>query len=380
MSGAGSLLDTNNGPAMRAKEYIRKHPDAFPLKHALGDIGGHFLLNQTKAVYNLYNVDRYSYKGIGLEYLLDGPVFPSTPGVHLVTFPSAITPLNDLQLNSYGATAISRCIPTNPAADVATFLGELRQVPKVPLTSYYKAVKKVEHDRHGSPAVLADEYLNYQFGIAPFIRDIGSIRKATAEADARLKYLARTSGKRVRREYLLTDTTTVSSDALGEFNSGFASTGANPYRRFPLNRTYTERTRIWFSGCFVHYYAQSPTEVAFFKKVRDARDVYGLDLSFEVGWNLLPYSWLVDWQSNIGDVMHNLSRFSQDGLVMTYGYIMCHTQRTYEYTYGPSSWTLTREVKQRKKASPFGFGIDPANLTSRQWSILAALGQSKFWK
>jgi hypothetical protein len=137
---------------------------------------------------------------------------------------------------------------------------------------------------------------------------------------------------------------------------------------------------VWFSGAFTHYYSRTPKEKAFFRSIQSARDVYGLDLSLEVVWNLLPYSWLADWQGNIGDVFHNLSRFSQDGLTMKYGYIMRTAYVKHIYTYGPSTFTLISSVKQRRKASPFGFGVALNTLSDRQWAILAALGQQKFWK
>jgi hypothetical protein len=120
----------------------------------------------------------------------------------------------------------------------------------------------------------------------------------------------------------------------------------------------------------------------------EARKLAGLELTPAVVWNLAPWSWALDWQGNIGDSLHNMSRFAQDGLVMQYGYIM--QSKTAEVTYtltrgdlntGLSntalSHTVIAESKVRRTATPFGFGFDMTALNGRQSAILGALGISR---
>lgn len=105
----------------------------------------------------------------------------------------------------------------------------------------------------------------------------------------------------------------------------------------------------------------------------------------EVLWELAPWSWAVDWFSNTGDVIHNISTLGYDGLVMEYGYMMTHTQydRRVEATalvngVSVSARTVSRrETKRRTVATPYGFGIDDTTLSPRQLAILAALGLSR---
>jgi roadblock/LC7 domain-containing protein len=124
------------------------------------------------------------------------------------------------------------------------------------------------------------------------------------------------------------------------------------------------------------------------RNAAEARKLSGLELTPETVWNLAPWSWAVDWEGNIGDVLHNVSRFSQDGLVMRYGYIM--QQKTAEIDYTLSfNGRLNRspktdlrlkviaESKIRRRATPFGFGFDMTALTGRQSAILGALGISR---
>jgi hypothetical protein len=86
----------------------------------------------------------------------------------------------------------------------------------------------------------------------------------------------------------------------------------------------------------------------------------------------------------VGQVIHNLTAFSKDGLVMRYGYLMY--RKTAEITHehsgvgfksgatGPITTTFGTTLKRRVKAHPYGFGLTDESLTARQLAILAALG------
>jgi hypothetical protein len=113
-----------------------------------------------------------------------------------------------------------------------------------------------------------------------------------------------------------------------------------------------------------------------------------VQLTPEVLWNLSPWSWAADWFANTGDVLHNISAFRDDGLVMPYAYIMRKRTHIVEqdldgYTLrrlGPQpgvSQRFTTTVKSRHKATPWGFGLNPLSFTVRQWAITTALGLSK---
>jgi len=367
----GSLSDSNNGLVWSyygPDKQRRVSPEvARALAVYSSDIGSSFALSNFTSTQSWAQTAWSTKVGSGVIEG-HGDVIPQ--GTYQSTFPTIPSLAADDIMNGWGATCIARSAPTNPLADAGTFLGELRQLPKVPGRDFYK---------HGLKGT-GGEYLNVVFGWSPAWRDVRSFREANAKADVFLKRLERGSGKYTRRRYTLLDTRDVTETTISANASSTLDLPGNPYRKNPLRRTTITTERVWFSGAFTYLYQRTPTQSEFFKKIQDARDVYGLDLSVEVAWNLLPYSWLADWYGNIGDVAHNLTRFSQDGLTMRYGYIMRHKRIEYIYTYGPSSFTTVAEVKQRRRASPFGFGVNPASLSDRQWAILAALGQQKFLK
>jgi len=125
-----------------------------------------------------------------------------------------------------------------------------------------------------------------------------------------------------------------------------------------------------------------------------AKQVFGAKLTPETLWNLTPWSWAVDWFSNTGDVLSNVSSWKSDGLVMQYGYIMetSITRHTYRYIptknwNGVSPYTgdykaippliVEKISKIRRRANPFGFGVTWDGLSPIQATIAAALGLSR---
>jgi len=153
-----------------------------------------------------------------------------------------------------------------------------------------------------------------------------------------------------------------------------------------LTTTHTTFSKRWFSGAFQYFLPKEATA----RHMAELDHLYGVMPDLTTMWNVVPYSWLVDWQSNLGDMVKNMSQFSQDGLVMPWGYVMHETVRRSVYRlenlvceggqWRPNSTSVTVEFKtqQRMKATPFGFSVNPVpDLSARQIAILAALGISR---
>jgi len=179
----------------------------------------------------------------------------------------------------------------------------------------------------------------------------------------------------------------------------WSDTGSYTYPSFGLIlggqtqlRTRTVETNKWFSASFKYWIppvstSKSPSEEHQARQ-QLTRISYGLDLSPSLIWELMPWSWLVDWGTNIGANLSNLSD-NQDNLVAMYAYLMQsdvitdHYQVTGRYLQSPTTRAfsaeslLIHEIKQRNQASPFGFGITVPQFNLRQLAILAALGLSR---
>jgi hypothetical protein len=280
-----------------------------------------------------------------------------------------------------GSKFIAETIPTNPMLDASVSLAELYRegLPNLIGSSLLK-------DRVGFFRGLAGDYLSYQFGWKPIVSDLKAAAKAIMDQESILQQLERDSGRDVHRKRSLpSEVVDVREFSNGQtYPSGIQNYffDGMPWFRITERQTRTQ----WFSGCYTyHFEPDRMSEVS--RIATEARHLYGLELTPEVVWNLAPWSWLVDWITNVGTVFHNVSAFQQDGLVLRYGYVMEQNSRKYERvnlvkplqgtTLGHPPYSrdvFSGERKMRRKATPFGFGLLESSFSIRQWAILAALG------
>jgi len=283
-------------------------------------------------------------------------------------------------------------MPTRPAASLLTALLE---GIKDGIPSMIGASLKKAKDLRG----LAKEHLNLQFGIKPLLRDMREVALTILEMDDQIRQYNRDSGKTVRRSMRFPPELTVStvgtqSGMLIGLNTG--NSGVKPWTNSagtPINtvfgtqtETVTTSRRIWFAGGYTYLSAISPRGQHLWDEyTKGAIHFLGLEASLETLWDVLPWSWLFDWQFNLGDLLGNLDYLQYDDQVLKYGYLMCDTKITHEVTClkttvtnsGPSgSFTISYVTrrKERVRANPYGFSTVPGSYTAKQWGILAALG------
>jgi hypothetical protein len=370
--------------------------EGHPFKHRsganIGDVGGEFYtvkqyITGANSAVNI--TDAYMQNGV--EYLTEyyGTALPIVP--HRDLFPP-IVPLAGFreEMNEDGATAVSRVKPTNSIADLSTALGELRTegIPKLPGIHTWESQTREARKRSRADVGVrgsktgAGEFLGVQFGALPFVSDIKSVARGVADADRIIAQYRRDSGKLVRRRYEF--------PIQEEFDSEVIASGKWPILARDTSHIYTvipagdlvrevkKTTRRTFSGGFTyHLPGDYPGVSEMSKSALYAKKVLGLDLSPDTVWNLTPWSWALDWFSNTGDVIDNLSDYATDGLVMRYGYIQRHVTESHTYrlsSFDGTSLSFVTETKCRVKANPFGFGLTWEGLTPRQIAISIALG------
>jgi hypothetical protein len=312
----------------------------------------------------------------------------SYSGDLLPTIPDGFPPFaksGDAELRAWGTKAIAACKPTNPVVDAATFLGELLHegLPKLPGVQMWK-----EKTRLAKAA--GSEYLNVEFGWEPIARDIDDFAKAVYNAHRVLSQFERDSGRLVRRRF---EFKPVETNVLQRTLNNVSPWGNPGPSLFDGSQNkgkviVTRKTTIarWFSGAFTYYVPQgSTTRDLLGKDIQYAKRLLGIAPTPETVWNLAPWSWAIDWFTNAGDVISNLSSWMVDSLVLKYGYVMEHTVNQDTYVFAgptgfagssarPSIVNVVSETKRRIKATPYGFGLTWTGLSPRQMAIIAALG------
>jgi hypothetical protein len=347
-----------------------------------GDIGGPFHCVKRELEESNWTCKPYNrtvnHDGNSNAFTYEGKYYAETRAVSNSDFPSVPIPSNS-ELDALGTTAIARTIPTSPLVGLAVTLGEIRSegIPKL-------IGADLTQERVRRARAAGSEYLNAEFGWFPLLNDVFAFTAAVTDHQQIIDRYVAESGRLLHRAYTFPDQISTTTSTGTAYPVPASKTGF--WNGIGTKTTTTTTTvRQWFEGAFTYHLAP-PGSVLREEQIAAKR--FGLRITPEVLWNLTPWSWAADWVTNIGDVARNVSAFMNDGLVMPYGYMMKETsiKKTVHNTgaitkYGQhrvschQSFTTTRKI--RRKATPFGFGLNLTSFTSRQWAILAALGLSK---
>ena len=289
-------------------------------------------------------------------------------------------PSSPFVLDGLGTTGISRIIPTSPVFSAASFIGELREgVPKFGIESW--------KDRTHLARSAGKDYLNYEFGWKPLVSDIKNFARTVRNAHAITKEYEDNSGKLLHRRYdWPTEFETYFEEWTGKYPDPALSLALYRSDHIGRLRSYGKiKRRRWLKAAFTYYLPPVGSNA---RDLALANHLYGINLTPDTVWELTPWSWAADWVTNIGDIATNISAFATDGLVMPHAYIMEETSLEVKYILDgvafksyPGMQTFSQTFKEtskvRRRATPFGFGINSDTFTDRQIAIITALGLSK---
>ncbi len=300
-------------------------------------------------------------------------------------------------LASYGNKALLRVDPTRGVVqDPSEFIFELVRdgIPQLPT----KLVKTLQRLRGAGK-----DYLSVQFGWLPFLRDTVSLVETYYDIERRIAQLQRDSGQSVRRTGTLKhekSSTPVSwSGGFPQFLPNgplFQDTNITT----PIVRAWTEtEERVWFAGkgSYILPIDLRPNPM------QGKRELFLSALAQSVSpssvWELLPWSWLIDYFTNIGEVIRRAAGHGLGTYTLDYCYLMRQVTTRTSYTvsnytplvlsdsspggnvklanYNAYSCVITKTTKERIAATPFGFGLNTSSLSASQYAILTALGLSR---
>lgn len=240
---------------------------------------------------------------------------------------------------------------------------------------------------------VPNDFLNYQFGWVPFVKDIVDLTRTTLFLDSYLQDLKRRNNIWDHRETTLAHTQTLTKLAEGTenrcqptgifFDTLVDSSSSGYYRHeFYLDET----LKIWASGDFRFYLPEFdmtlPGADGMLSDLQRHLRVYGVHLSPSVLWNITPWTWAIDWFTNVGNLIENFDAVAQDQVVSKNLFLMCtkvksiRLKQTIRFKSGTHAFDFQRllTTKQREKsATPFDFGLS-GDLTTRQYAIAAAVG------
>jgi hypothetical protein len=295
----------------------------------------------------------------------------------------------NLELDAMGTTAIARVIPTNPISGLTTALAEVKREGLPSILGHRTWQERALRARNAG-----DEYLNYQFGWVPLLNEIRDFARVVTDHDKIIAQYEQGSGKPIRRRFTFPIQETTSTTTVDDVVAAPEMVVTYWSNRGVRTIVTTSKVETWFSGCFTYYLPPfDPNGTNRERNLQIANKLFGVRVTPKVLWDLTPWTWAADWIANTGDVLHNISAFQQDGLVMRWGYVMRKHTITRDvglssvrmtWINGQTNWRIpylqqvfVTTTKSRRKATPYGFGLNPDSFSNRQWAILTALGLSK---
>lgn len=306
-------------------------------------------------------------------------------------------------------SAYEQTRPGNPKASLGQFLIELKEFPSAIGTSAFggrkalfkglkdypvKDLPRLLLERFKPLRAVGGEYLNIKFGWMPLVKDLREIYDLSQKIDGMIGQLIREGGRPIRRKAILkssSETTHTSYDYPYAYANVYGSPPFLPDGgQTHYSVTTRESVKVW---CSFQYQYDQPDAGSSLWNTRARHALYGSLPTPGLLWEVLPWSWLIDWFSNVGTIYSNLSPNAVDNLVTRRSYVMEEktTETTYDayvthpgsngfYVYPRVEHQFRTKVKVESKArlaggNPFGASVDiPDHLTMGQALTLAALG------
>jgi hypothetical protein len=220
---------------------------------------------------------------------------------------------------------------------------------------------------------IASGNLNYQFGWKPLLSDLSGLMNLQSSVDKRATHLSRLYAKGGMK--VKTEKARNTLDQSGWTTVAFPGDGSTAQAQYS---GFAER---WQTSSWVPSY--DPREgIPPINEIRQRafRSVLGLTIDLSTIWNALPWSWLIDWFSDVGDflaVKRNICGFVPGPVWQMYHF---EYNTKYRYVNGTVSKSLpsyTRIRKERTAGSATSVTASLPLLTNRQLGILASLAVTR---
>lgn len=254
--------------------------------------------------------------------------------------------------------AAARTNPSRPYVDVPVAILDTRRG----LQSLYQAGESVFQR-------FARRHLTDQFTIRPLVRDIVRLTNLHEQLNRRIHEINRLyKGHGIRKTVLIGR-----YEKFEEITQAVQSAGAYVTQKFQV-RTFEElKVHVRWGPSTMFAVAPSPDQI----RRQALRAVQGLTVDFSTMWELMPWSWLIDWFSNISEFL-----IAQRNIVPAdlYGvHPMRHTKTYWEapgfndnpnWTLSPIRCVTETKVRHTSFVAPYA---DLNFLNGSQLNILAAL-------
>lgn len=337
------------------------------------NVGGPFFLNGTNTNYG-YTSSEMFWRGGATNASYTGRLYVEPTAFGIWTASESDSGLG------WGAEAYKKMKPAKPEFNALNAAYELRELPALIRQRYLSSGLRG----------IGSYYLALKFGWEPLLSDTRKMIDLQRHYQKVLRQLLRDNGRPVRRGITLRETMSTPTVTGGTSYSVFKPILVTQYYAEPpkYRQTVYETDKIWARARFRYWLPGGPKDMVW--QLKMLARIYGARPSPAVVYNAIPWTWLIDWFTNLGDVVDNLDAGVADRLAADYCYVM-RTKKTIreveasgkfrrkdgsQFSVSASS-TAEAFIKTRHRGDPFGFGENRNDLSPTQLAILGALGLSR---
>jgi hypothetical protein len=281
-------------------------------------------------------------------------------------------------VNDRAITLKARTNPGRPGITPLTIAQDVIELPKM-LRDVGRLLSKKKKQVH--PRDLAKWNLAIQFGWIPLIHDVSALLHFQSSADKRAKELERLYSKGgLKRRLNLGSAAASATVSPVIIDTQLGTTIYGVRKSFTLQKSWG--TLRWLPTSLPPAPPGTAKFNQFARNVTSGWTITGLN---QGAWDILPWSWLVDWFSNTGDYM--LANSSGVPCVSTAPNIMTLSTTTHSYSRlgsgGDASWVTggtgnASFVTKQRDISTGTLNAHLPHLSGKQLSILGSLFVQRF--
>jgi len=295
----------------------------------------------------------------------------------------------------YGATAYNRMKPTKASFGTYNSLFETKDLPgmiaDIPFRFWNTAVQNLQRAVRSFRDGGAGHFVGYEFGWKQLVQDVQNMCSLQQRGQKRLAWLLHNNNKPVHTAVTLVDTFDIVEDfAISGYGYLQPVLVTQYYAVEPHGRRLsTNREKVWAEGTYLYWLPDGPRDINWTNAM--LASIYGQNVTAANLYKAVPWSWLLDWFTNVGTVLQNMDAGVAARLWSPRNYVMRKKEWTIQNTItgqfldraskslftATGSSSSTAFVKCRARGDPFGFATNQNTLSGMQQAIMGALGLSR---
>lgn len=214
-------------------------------------------------------------------------------------------------LSKQGPALVAKCLPTSRLFNLTYNIAELRELPRLlrDAVARLRSMEKVLHDIQNTGSL----YLEYKFAWESTVRAVLQLLKIPEQISKRINYLLKRNGKLTTLHFKRS------------WSEPLSSSPSFAYEIYPYDVVLDSASVRGVHNVELRCAINSRIELPHVDvpKLREIlyQELLGADIRPSDIYNLVPWTWLIDWFGGLGDYVSCLETLYNDPSLINYGFL-----------------------------------------------------------